>query len=412
MMPRIAKELSALEVGRLTKPGYHFVGGVPGLALQVVATGARTWILRARVGGKRRDIGLGGYPAVTLAGAREAAREKRSKIQEGMDPVEDGRIRRSALAAERARAMTFRECATAFISTKQAEWANAKHAAQWTATIATYAEPTIGNVLVKDIETSHIIRVLEPIWNVKTETASRLRGRIESVLDWATVSGYRKGDNPARWRGHLDKLLASPKKIQRVEHHAAVPFAEMSSFMQALRKASGVGARALEFAILTAARSGEVRGAVWSEIDLKNSLWTIPAQRMKAKREHRVPLTREVIQLLKKLPQGLPADLVFTTETQKQLSDATLTAVLKRMGRDETAHGFRSTFRDWASECTNYSREVCEMALAHTIGDAVEAAYRRGDLFEKRIALMRDWAAFCGSETPRPAHRRNKGDDK
>ncbi len=411
-MPRIAKELSALEVGRLTKPGYHFVGGVPGLALQVVATGARTWILRARVGGKRRDIGLGGYPAVTLAGAREAAREKRSKIQEGMDPVEDGRIRRSALAAERARAMTFRECATAFISTKQAEWANAKHAAQWTATIATYAEPTIGNVLVKDIETSHIIRVLEPIWNVKTETASRLRGRIESVLDWATVSGYRKGDNPARWRGHLDKLLASPKKIQRVEHHAAVPFAEMSSFMQALRKASGVGARALEFAILTAARSGEVRGAVWSEIDLKNSLWTIPAQRMKAKREHRVPLTREVIQLLKKLPQGLPADLVFTTETQKQLSDATLTAVLKRMGRDETAHGFRSTFRDWASECTNYSREVCEMALAHTIGDAVEAAYRRGDLFEKRIALMRDWAAFCGSETPRPAHRRNKGDDK
>lgn len=397
-MPKIAKELSALEVGRLVKPGYHFVGGVPGLALQVVATGGRTWILRARVGGKRRDIGLGGYPAVTLAGAREAARDKRNKIQEGIDPVEDGRVKKSALASERAAAMTFREAAAAFITTKQAEWANAKHAAQWTATIATYAEPVIGNVLVRDIDTSHIVRVLEPIWGVKTETASRLRGRIESVLDWATVSGYRKGDNPARWRGHLDKLLASPKKIQKVEHHAAVPFSEMGAFMKLLRKAGGVGARALEFAILTAARSGEVRGAVWSEIDLMNSLWTIPAERMKAKREHRVPLTQQAVALLKQLPPGEQTDLVFTTETKKQLSDATLTAVLKRMDRDETAHGFRSTFRDWASECTNYSREVCEMALAHTIGNAVEAAYRRGDLFEKRTALMRDWAAFCGKE--------------
>lgn len=399
-MPRIAKELSALEVGRLTKPGLHFVGGVPGLALQVVTTGARTWILRASVGSKRRDIGLGGYPAVTLAGAREAARDKRNKIQEGIDPVEDGRIKKSSLAAERAAAMTFSQCAKAFISTKQAEWANAKHAAQWAATIATYAEPTIGNVLVKDIETSHIVRVLEPIWGLKTETASRLRGRIESVLDWATVSGYRKGDNPARWRGHLDKLLASPKKIQKVEHHAAIAFAEMPSFMKALSKANGIGARALEFAILTAVRSGEVRGAVWSEIDLKNALWTIPAKRMKGKREHRVPLTQEAVSLLQQLPQGEPTDFVFTTETKKKFSDATLTAVLKRMGRDETAHGFRSTFRDWASERTNYSREVCEMALAHTIGNAVEAAYRRGDLFEKRTALMRDWAAFCGTEPP------------
>jgi integrase len=193
----------------------------------------------------------------------------------------------------------------------------------------------------------------------------------------------------------LDKLLASPKKIQKVEHHAAVPFSEMGAFMKALRKAAGVGARALEFAILTAARSGEVRGARWSEIDLTNSLWTIPAERMKAKREHRVPLTQQAVALLKQLPQGKPTEFVFATETLKQLSDATLTAVLKRMDRDETAHGFRSTFRDWASECTNYSREVCEMALAHTIGNAVEAAYRRGDLFEKRTALMRDWAAFC-----------------
>jgi integrase len=396
-MPKIAKELSALEVGRLTSPGLHFIGGVAGLALQVMPSGARSWIFRARVGGKRRDIGLGGFPTVTLSGAREAARRTRGKIKEGIDPVEEVKAVRSALAASRAAAMTFSEAAKAFVAVKEAEWSNAKHAAQWRSTLESYANPILGNVLVRDIDTAHIMRVLEPIWAGKTETATRLRGRIENVLDWATVRGYRKGDNPARWRGHLDKLLAAPGKIQKVEHHAALPYIELGTFMADLRQQEGMGARALELAILTATRSGEVRGATWSEIDMDAGVWTIPDTRMKAGHEHRVPLTPEVINLLKSLHRFGDSDLLFPNNKGTPLSDMTLTAVLRRMNRPVTAHGFRSTFRDWAAERTNYPRDVAEMALAHAIENKVEAAYRRGDLFEKRRRMMREWAKFCGT---------------
>jgi integrase len=396
-MGRKAKELQALAVSRIKTPGLHFVGGVSGLALQVSPSGARSWILRARIGGKARDMGFGGFPDVTLASARDAARVARAKIKAGTDPIEEGRAARSILAAARASALTFEQCAEAYIAVKESEWKNGKHTKQWRSTLVTYAFPVIGKLLVRDIEQAHVLRVLEPIWTTKTETASRLRGRIESVLDWATVRGYRQGDNPARWKGHLDMLLATPGKIAKVEHHAAMPYVELGAFMVELRKQDGMGARALEFAILTSARSGEVRGATWQEVDLGASVWTIPVERMKMKREHRVPLSDESIALLKGMPNIGGTDLIFPNTKGTVLSDMTLTAVLRRMGKSVTAHGFRSTFRDWTSERTSYPRDVCEMALAHTIADKVEAAYRRGDLFEKRTRLMRDWAKFCGT---------------
>lgn len=396
-MARKAKELSALEVNRLTKAGYHFVGGVSGLALQVSPSGARSWILRATVGTRRRDIGLGGFPDVTLAGAREAARTAREKIKNGIDPVEESKAKRSALAAAQASALTFSDAAAKYIAAHESGWKNAKHAAQWSATLETYAFPTIGKIRVSEIETAHVVSILESIWKTKTETASRLRGRIESVLDWATVRGYRKGENPARWRGHLDKLLPARSKVQKVDHHAALPFGEIGAFMVELAKVEGLGARALEFAILTAARSGEVRGATWSEIDLTAKVWTIPASRMKAEKEHRIPLSDTAVSLLEALPRIAGTDLVFPSARNAQLSDMTLTAVLRRMEKPVTAHGFRSTFRDWAGETTAYPREVIEHALAHQLKDKAEASYARGTLFEKRRRLMNDWAKQCGT---------------
>ncbi len=394
-MARKAKELGALEVSRLTAPGLHAVGGVAGLALQVSGTGARSWILRAMVGGKRRDMGLGGYPDVTLAAAKEAARAARAKIKNGIDPVQDAKAKRSALYAARAAAMTFSEAAAAYIGVREVEWKNAKHASQWRNTLETYAAPVIGRILVRDVNQAHVLRVLEPIWLTKTETAKRVQGRIENILDWATVSKFRHGDNPARWRGHLDKLLAKPGKVQTIEHHPALPMDDLGAFMVELRKQEGMGARALEFAILTAARSGEVRGATWSEINLTDATWTIPASRMKAGREHRAVLNDEAVALLESMPRT--GDLIFPNTKGEKLSDMTLTAVLRRMNRsDITAHGFRSTFRDWCSERTNYPSAVAEMALAHAIGDKVEAAYRRGDLFEKRRRMMREWGKFSG----------------
>lgn len=394
-MARKAKELSALEVNRLTTPGLNFVGGVAGLALQVMPSGARSWILRVMVGGKRREMGLGGFPDVPLAAAKEAARAARLKIKEGIDPINDAKAKHSALSAARAASVTFSEAASAYISVMEAEWSNSKHASQWRNTLTTYAFPVIGNIFVREVEQSHVMRVLEPIWLSKTETATRLRGRIENILDWARVRGYRSGENPARWRGHLDMLLPTPGKVQKVEHLPALPFDELGAFMVELRQQEGAGARALEFAILTAARSGEVRGATWGEIDLVDATWSIPAIRMKAKREHRVALNDEALNLLKSLQHS--GDLLFPNKNGEKLSDMTLTAVLRRMKRsDITAHGFRSTFRDWCSERTNYPRDVAEMALAHVIGNKVEAAYRRGDLFDKRRLMMRDWGKFSG----------------
>lgn len=399
-MPRQAKELSALEVGRIKHAGMHAVGGVPGLHLQVLPSGGRSWILRTVMGGKRCQIGLGGYPAVTLAQAREKARDTREAIEQGRNPIAERATARSALAAQHGSLITFAEAAAKFITSKSAEWSNSKHAAQWGATLETYAYPTIGKVHVRDVTLAHVVKILEPIWTTKTETASRVRGRIESVLDWATVRGYRHGDNPARWRGHLDKVLPKPTKVTKVEHHTALAVDELSAFMVELRKQAGIAARALEFAILTAARSGEVRGATWSEIDLENAVWTIPAERMKAGKDHRVPLSEGALTLLRSVPRFEGNDLVFVAPRGGVLSDMTLTAVMRRMKVDAVPHGFRSTFRDWAAERTNYPREVAEMALAHAIGNAVEAAYRRGDLFEKRRRMMGEWATFCSTVRP------------
>lgn len=397
-MARKAKELGPLAVRSLTSPGMHFVGGVSGLALQVLPTGGRTWILRATIGGKRRDMGLGGYPDVTLADARAAARAARDKIRAGIDPIEEVRTAASALKAARVEAVTFKEAALAYIHAHEAGWRSAKHAQQWRNTLEAYAYPVIGSVLVRDVELAQVLAILEPIWTTKTETATRLRGRIEQVLDWATARGYRTGLNPARWRGHLDKLLARPSKVARVDHHTALPVSEVSAFMKKLHQASGMGARALEFAILTAARSGEVRGAKWSEIDLEAAVWTVPAERMKAGVEHRVPLSAPALGLLSALPRMAGTDVVFPAPRGGVLSDMTLTAVLRRLNVDAVPHGFRSTFRDWAAEQTNYPHDVAEMALAHTIANKVEAAYRRGDLFEKRRLMMAEWAKFCAGQ--------------
>lgn len=391
-----AKELSAIEVSRdLVKPGTYAVGGVAGLSLQVADTGARSWILRVMVGGKRRNIGLGGFPSVTLAGAKEAAREARKQVKDGIDPIAAKQAKRSALAAAVAGAMTFSDATTEYIAVKGDEWKSGKHAAQWRRTLETYAFPIIGKVFVGSIEKEHILKILSPIWTTKTETASRLRGRIESVLDWATVSGYRKGENPARWRGHLDVLLAAPNKVRTIEHHAALDWREVGAFMAALREQEGMAAQMLEFAILTAARAGEVRGATWAELDLPGATWTIPAARMKAKKEHRIPLSDAAVKVLEALPRD--GEIVFKSPTGKQFSDAAMSKLLERMGRsDLTAHGFRSTFRDWAGETTAYPREVIEHALAHQLKDKAEASYARGTLFDKRRRLMDEWATFTG----------------
>lgn len=400
-MPKKAKELGALQVSRITTPGLHAVGGVAGLCLQVVPSGARSWILRTMIGGKRSEKGLGGFPDVTLTGARDAARAVRAKIASGVNPIDEARAARSSLQAAMASAWTFDQCAAAFIDAKSSEWSNAKHAAQWTATLDTYASPVLGHLMARDVALPHVLEVLRPIWHAKTETATRVRARMESVLDWATTHGYRHGLNPARWKGHLENLLPTPTKIAKVKHHDALPAMAMRDFMQALRNADGQGARALEFAILTAARSGEVRGATWGEVDLNAATWTVPAERMKMGREHRVPLSAAAIRLLRAvMPRStdgkVPADMpVFPAVRGGELSDMTLSAVLRRMAVPAVPHGFRSTFRDWCAEETNYPRDVAEMALAHAIGDKVEAAYRRGDLFEKRTALMEDWSRFC-----------------
>lgn len=393
-MPRKARELSALEIKRLVKPGRWSVGGVDGLALQVTGTGARSWVLRMTPAGRRREMGLGSFPSVTVAQARDMARRHRLLSQEGTDPVAARRALRSASAAEQLTHRTFSEVAAQYIAQHEMSWKNPKHQAQWTATLRTYVEPSIGRLLVRDIRPAHVIGVLEPIWTTKTETASRVRSRIELVLDYAAARGYRDGLNPARWKGNLDAALPKASKVAPVRHHAAVGVKDVPSFMESLRSQEGIGARALEFAVLTAARSGEVRGATWSEIDLEAALWTIPAARMKSGREHRVPLSRPAIELLRSLPGDRPPEGHVFPGMRGPLSDMSLTAVLRRMNVAATAHGFRSTFRDWVAEHTEYSGEVAEMALSHAIGDKVEAAYRRGDLLAKRVALMADWASF------------------
>lgn len=398
-MVRKAKDLSALEVSRLTKPGHHAVGGVAGLYLYVNEAGARSWVLRMMVGEKRRHMGLGGYPDVTLAQAREKARQAREEVNTGVDPIAKRRNLASELRAQQLRETTFKQAAAAYIDSHGDSWRNPKHRAQWNSTLETYVYPVVGNLHVRDVSQEHVMKILEPIWKTKNETASRVRGRIESVLDWAMVRGYRSGDNPARWKGHLDHLLPAASKVRKVEHRKALPFSEMPAFMKELRSQAGMAARALEFAILTAARSGEVRGATWAEIDLDAKLWTVPASRMKANKEHRVPLSETAVLLLKSLPKLEGNQMVFFAPRGGQLSDMALTQVVRRMQVDAVPHGFRSTFRDWAGEATNHPRELAEHALAHTLDNKVEAAYRRGDALERRRKMMNDWTKFCEGET-------------
>jgi len=366
---------------------------VDGLALQVTASGARSWVLRLSVAGKQREMGLGSFPTVTLAEARERARNHRARAEQGIDPISVRRAAHSTAAAARNSQQSFASVAAQYVAQHAKSWKNKKHEAQWVSTLQRYAEPVIGTLFVRDVTTAHVIRVLEPIWASKTETATRVRSRIELVLDFASARGLREGPNPARWRGNLDAALPKPNRLAKVRHHPAVAVNVIAGFMARLRAQQGLSARALEFAILTAARSGEVRGARWSEVDIAEALWIVPAQRMKAGREHRVPLSRPAVALLQSLPQGAPSGYVFPG-LRGQLSDMSLTAVLRRMRVDATAHGFRSTFRDWSSEHTSHASEVAEMALAHSVGDKVEAAYRRGNLYEKRVLLMSDWATF------------------
>jgi integrase len=342
-------------------------------------------------------MGLGTTHDVTLAEAREETRLWRKVLREGVDPLAARNAQRAQRRAERLGAMTFRQCAEAYVQAHAAGWKNPKHTAQWTATLETYVHPVFGDRPVKDIDTGLLLRALDPIWRTKTETASRLRGRVEAVLDWAAARKLRTGENPARWRGHLDKLLPARTKVRSVVHHPALAHGEVAVFMRQLRGCEFVAARALEFTILTAGRTGEVIGATWDEMDLEAAIWNVPAERMKSGRPHRVPLSRPALAVLEKMSGVRESDYIFTgARPGRGLSNMAMLKVMTRLGRDTlTVHGFRSTFRDWAAELTTHPNEVVEMALAHVIQGKAEAAYRRGDLLEKRRSLMEDWAAFC-----------------
>jgi integrase len=391
--------LSARMVQNQVEPGYYPDGA--GLYLQVKAAAKssrvnRSWLFRYSHNERPTWMGLGSVRDINLADARQQAAECRRLLALGKDPIAERDGDRARSLVEKRRTITFDQCSQAYIAAHRDGWRNAKHAAQWENTLRLHASPVIGKLPVDEVELRHVLLVLEPIWRERTETASRVRGRVESVLDWATVRQFRRGDNPARWRGHLDQLLPMPGKVKKVEHHVALPFTDMRVFMQKLSGQEGTGARALAFLILTAARSGEIRGARCSEIDPQARVWSIPGERMKAGRDHRVPLSDAAWALL---PDPLPKDpamLLFPAPRGGQLSDMTLTAVMRRMQLDAVPHGFRSTFRDWCAECTDFPREVAEMALAHAISDKVEAAYRRGDLFDKRRQLMTQWAQHCG----------------
>ena len=401
-MPKLAKALSALEVSRLTAAGVYAVGHVAGLQLNVSETGARAWLLRATVGGKRREIGLGAYPGVTLAGALEKARACRVQIASGVDPLAEKKAKVERLREAQRRAKTFKWCAEQYLKTVAGTFRNKKHEAQWSTTLETYAYPKLGELDVASIQTGHVLEALQSIWLEKYETASRVRGRIERVFNWATALGYRSGENPAAWKNNLDATLAKPKAIKAVrpiQHHASMDYQQIGAFMPRLEAMEGMGARALRFLIYCASRSGEVRGMKWGEVDLASGVWTIPKGRMKAGVAHSVPLSDKALELLATVPKLEGCDLVFWNSNGNALSDMTLTAVLRRMElSDITVHGFRSTFRTWAAERTSFPREVAEAALAHKNTDAVEAAYQRSDFAEKRAQLMQMWTDFVHTQ--------------
>ncbi|MDF2141734.1 site-specific integrase [Paenirhodobacter sp. CAU 1674] len=414
-MPKKAKEISALEVKRLSTPGFHPVGGVPGLHLRINDGAGKSWILRVVVQGKRRDIGLGGFPDISLASARDAARAMRAKIHEGIDPIEERAQERQRLAAERSRALTLADAIEQFLTSGKLDaLSNPKHRAQWRSTLDTYVVPVIGKKRLVDINVADIKSVLDPIWQTKHETARRVRSRIEAVISWATVHGLRGGDNPARWQANLKELMPDVGKAAIKHHRPALPVRDVQAWFAELKTREGLAARALEFLTLTATRSQEVRFATWEEIDLEGEIWTIPAERMKMRREHRVPLSPSAMELLRTQPRMAGTELVFPSSRNGVMSDMTLSAVMRRMDEDKTKldrvgwpdpvlkrpavpHGLRSTFRDWVSEKTEYPSDMAEVALAHKVGNAVEQAYRRGDMLAKRRQMMVDWAAFISA---------------
>jgi len=396
-MPKKAKELTAIEVKRLVKDGRHAVGTIAGLLLVVKDTGAKSWIIRTMVGDKRRSIGLGAYPEVSLSIAHEKARVVKDLIAKGIDPIAERRARKAAFKKKSMQTISFSEAARQCHKKKALEFTNAKHIDDWISSINRYADPIIGDLPVSEIDLPEILVVLKPIWTKKTDTANRLRLRIEQVLNWATVSGYREGDNPARWAGHLSEILPKPNKIKKKTHFKALPWNEIGAFMVELKKRQTTTARALEWIIRTACRSGEVRSATWDEIDVQNKVWIIPAERMKMKQEHRVPLCKDAIKILKVLPKFKGSNYLFTAPRGGPLSDMSISMLCRRMEVEAVPHGFRSTFKDWCSETTSFPDMVSEMALAHGISNEVQAAYRRGDLFEKRRRLMDAWMDFCNT---------------
>ena len=402
-MAKTVRRLTTLQIGRQLSPGMHADGA--GLYLQVSESGAKSWIYRYSIHGKGREMGLGSLTAVSLADARNKAAACRALRQDGIDPIQNRKAERAQAALADARAITFREAAERYIEAHRAGWKNPRHEIHWRNTLTTHAFSVIGEVSVAAIDKALVLKVLEPIWTSKPETASRVRNRMEMILDWARSLDLRDGENPARWRGHLRFLLPPQSKVRRVEHFAALDYHEIPAFMAQLREHQSIGAAALEFTILTAARTAETLGATHDEIDLAQKVWTIRAERMKMAKEHRVPLSARALMLLHGVPTIAESELVFPgMGGGGALSNMAMAAVLQRVGRsDITVHGFRSTFRDWAAERTNYPSEVVEMALAHAVGNKVEAAYRRGDLFEKRRRLMADWATFCN--TPKSVTR-------
>jgi integrase len=414
-MARETSILTAQAVAKEKTPGLHADGA--GLYLRVGRNGAKNWTFRYMLNRRSREMGLGGLTKVGLADARKKAADARRQLADGLDPLTAKSERRAAARVEAARSVTFDDCADAYLRAHEATWKNSKHRKQWRNTLDAYVSPVFGKMAVKDVDVSLVMKVLEPIWHKKPETASRVRGRIETVLDWAKARGFRTGENPARWRGHLNQLLPAKSKVRKVKHHPALPYAEVGAFMTDLRSREGLAADALEFLILTVARTSEVIGTRWREVDEKARLWTIPAERMKREREHRVPLSAPALAVLKRM-RGKDPDFVFPgLKAGASLSDMAMLTLIGRMNTvrarsnlprfidpargdvDVTPHGFRSSFRDWASERTNFAREVAEMALAHVIDDKTEAAYRRGDLFDKRRRMMGAWAEFCAKPT-------------
>lgn len=388
--------LTALQVQKLSKPGYHADGA--GLHLCVKASGGKSWIFRYRFGGKEREMGLGPLHTVSLAEAREKALAQRKMLLDGIDPLTAKHASEVQRKLAEASVITFDTAATSYIASHRAGWKNEKHAAQWENTLTTYASPVFGSLPVAGITTPLVLRVLQPIWTTKTETASRVRGRVEKVLDWCKTQGYRTGDNPAAWRGHLENLLSAPQKTKKVEHHPALPWREVGAFMQELRTMPGTAALATEFIILTNCRTSEAINATWAEFDLGEKRWTIPAERMKAAKEHVIPLSEPALAVLQRLKaEAKEGEFVFPGgKKNTALSNMACLALLKRMGRgDLTVHGFRSSFRDWAGEATAHPREVIEHAMAHQLKDKAEAAYARGSLLERRRVLMADWAQYC-----------------